>query len=86
MAEAGFPGIECEATIGFFASTGTPKDIVDLLNREIAAIVVAPDVKERLAVLGFEPSPNTPAEAALLVKQEGTKWAKVIADAHIKVE
>jgi tripartite-type tricarboxylate transporter receptor subunit TctC len=86
MAEAGFPQVECAARIGFFAPAGTPKDIVDLLNREIGAIVAEPDAKERLAVLGFEPSSNTPAEAAILVKQEGTKWAKVIHDAHIKVE
>jgi tripartite-type tricarboxylate transporter receptor subunit TctC len=86
MAEAGYPQVECEATIGFFAPTGTPKDIVELLNREIGTIVALPDVKERLSVLGFEPSSNTPAEAAVLVKQEGTKWAKVIQDAHIKIE
>jgi tripartite-type tricarboxylate transporter receptor subunit TctC len=86
MAEAGFPQVECDARIGFFAPSGTPKDIVDRLNREIAAIIVLPDVKERFAALGFEPLPNTPGEAAVLVKQEGEKWAKVIADAHIKVE
>ncbi len=86
MAEAGFPQVECDATIGFFAPTGTPQEIIDLLNREIGAIVALADVKERLSVLGFAPSPNTPAEAAVLVKQEGTKWAKVIRDAHIKVE
>jgi tripartite-type tricarboxylate transporter receptor subunit TctC len=86
MAEAGFPQVECDATIGFFAPAGTPTDVVDLLNREIGAIVAMPDVKERLAVLGFDPSPNTPKEAASLVKQEGTKWAKVIQDAHIKLE
>jgi tripartite-type tricarboxylate transporter receptor subunit TctC len=86
MAEAGFPQVECEARIGFFAPAGTPKDVVDLLNHAIGAIVVMPDVKERFAALGFEPSRNTPAEAAGLVKQEGAKWAKVIADAHIKVE
>ena len=86
MAEAGFPQVECEATVGFFAPAGTPKDVVELLNREIDAIVLVPEVKARLAVLGFEPSPNTPAEAAVLVKQEGAKWAKVIRDAHIKME
>jgi tripartite-type tricarboxylate transporter receptor subunit TctC len=86
MAEAGFPQVECDARIGFFAPTGTPKDIVDRLNREIAAIIVLPDLKERFAALGFEPSPNTPDESAVLVKQEGAKWAKVIADAHIKIE
>jgi tripartite-type tricarboxylate transporter receptor subunit TctC len=86
MAEAGFPQVECDARIGFFAPAGTPKDVVGLLNQAIGAIVTLPDVKERFAVLGFEPSLNTPAEAASLVKQEGAKWAKVVADAHIRVE
>ena len=85
MAEAGFPQVECDARIGFSLHRSA-WDIVDRLNREIAAIIVLPDVKERFAALGFEPSPNTPDEAADLVKQEGAKWAKVIADAHIKVE
>ena len=61
-------------------------DVEGLRYHEIAAIIAIADVKERFAVLGFEPSPNTPDESAVLVKQEGAKWAKVIADAHIKVE
>ena len=85
MAEAGFPEVECDARIGFFAPAGMPKDIVALLNRETGTIVALPDVKERLAVLGFEPSPNTPEQAAVLIKQEGVKWAKVIRDAGISV-
>jgi tripartite-type tricarboxylate transporter receptor subunit TctC len=86
MAESGYPQVECDARIGFFAPTGTPRDIVDRLNREIGAIIELRDVKNRFAVLGFESSPNTPDESTVLVKQEGAKWAKVIADAHIKVE
>jgi tripartite-type tricarboxylate transporter receptor subunit TctC len=86
MAQAGFPQIECDARIGFFVPTGTPTEFVDLLNREIGTIVALSDVKERFAVLGFEPSLNTPAEAALLVRQEGAKWTRVIRDAHIRVE
>jgi tripartite-type tricarboxylate transporter receptor subunit TctC len=86
MAEAGYPQVECDARIGFFAPTGTPKEIVDRLNHEIGAIIALPDVKEHFAALGFEPLPNTPDESTVLVKQEGAKWAKVVTDAHIKVE
>jgi len=86
MAEAGFPDIECNAQIGAFAPTGMPKEIIALLNREIGKMVALPDVKERLAVLGFEPFANTPEESAVIIRTESAKWAKVIRAAGIKAE
>ncbi len=86
MAEAGFPDIECNAWIGAFAPTGMPKEIIALLNREIGKMVALPDVKERLAVLGFEPFANTPEESAVIIRTESAKWAKVIRSAGIKAE
>jgi len=86
MAEAGFPDIECNAWIGAFAPTGMPKEIIALLNREIGKMVALPDVKERLAVLGFEPFANTPEESAVIIRTESAKWAKVIRAAGIKAE
>jgi tripartite-type tricarboxylate transporter receptor subunit TctC len=86
MAEAGFPDIECDARLGIFAPTGTPKEVVALLNREIGKIVALPDVKEWLATLGFEPLANTPEQAASIIKAEGAKWVNVIRDAGIRTE
>jgi len=43
-----------------------------------------PDVKQRVAALGFEPVVNTPAEFAAQIKAESVKWAKVIREAGIK--
>ncbi len=86
MAEAGFPDIECNVWIGTFAPTGMPKEIIALLNREIGKMVALPDVKERLAVLGFEPFANTPEESAVIIRTESAKWAKVIRAAGIKAE
>ena len=83
MAEAGFSDIAGENWFGFIVPTGTPKDIVALLHREIVAL---PEVKDRLAVLGFEAVANTPTEFAAQIKSELVKWDKVVREANIKAE
>src|SRR5215211_523275 len=86
MAEAGFPNQEADTLQGILAPAGTPKRIVDLLHREMVAILAMPDVKEKLSSLGFEPVGNTPEEFAARIKSEIARWGKVIKDANIKVE
>jgi tripartite-type tricarboxylate transporter receptor subunit TctC len=83
LAEAGITGQESETMQGVFVPKGTPKEIVDLLQREIAAIVAMPDVKSKMLPLGFEPEGSSSAEFAAYVKGELAKWKKVIADAKI---
>ena len=68
---------------GIFLPAGTPKEIVDLLNREIAKAMAMPDVKEKCAQLGFDAVANTPEEFAAYIKKEVDKWGKVIRDANI---
>ena len=65
------------------APAGTPKEIVDIWYREIVRIVALPDVKTRLAALGFEPVANTPAEFSSWIEKEVPRWAKVIRDSKI---
>jgi len=83
LAEAGITGQESETMQGVFVPKGTPKEIVDLLQREIAAIVAMPDMKAKMYPLGFEPDGGSSAEFAAYVKGELAKWKKVIADAKI---
>jgi tripartite-type tricarboxylate transporter receptor subunit TctC len=68
---------------GVFVPAGTPKAIVDLLQREISAIVNEPDMKAKLLQAGVEPEGNSPADFAAYVRAEVAKWKKVIADAKI---
>jgi len=83
LAEAGITGQESETMQGVFAPKGTPKEIADLLQREIAAIVKIPDVQAKMLPLGFEPDGGSSAEFAGYIKTEVAKWKKVIADAKI---
>jgi tripartite-type tricarboxylate transporter receptor subunit TctC len=84
MAEAGHLGIEGESWVGFVAPTGTPKDVITTLYRGIVKILAQPDMKERLATLGFDPIGSTPDEFAARIKSELATWSKVIREAGIK--
>jgi tripartite-type tricarboxylate transporter receptor subunit TctC len=84
IAEAGYPGMEGENWFGVLVPAGTPSDIIVLLNREVVNVIALPDMKERLATLGFEPVGSTPKEFAERIAVELDKWGKVIRLANIK--
>jgi tripartite-type tricarboxylate transporter receptor subunit TctC len=86
FAEAGFPEIESDSWVGIMAPAGTPKDIVALLHRESAKILAQPEMKERLATLGYDVVASTPEEFSARIKVEIAMWAKVIRAANIKPE
>jgi tripartite-type tricarboxylate transporter receptor subunit TctC len=84
MAEAGYPEVVGESWFVVVVPSGTPRDIIALLQRDIAKVVALPDMKERLATLGYEPVVSTPEDCAALMKSEMARWTKVIRDAGIK--
>lgn len=86
MAEAGYPEIEGDAWFAILVPAGTPKEIVAQLNRAIIEIMAGPDLKERMATLGYEPLGNTPEEGAAQLGMESAKWTKIIRGAGIKAE
>lgn len=87
MAEAGVPGDQVsDIMLGVLAPAGTPREIIELFQREIAKAIATPEMKQRLVALGFDPVANTPEEFAARIKREVPKWAKVIRDAQIKAE
>ena len=85
-AEAGYPDIQGDSWVGLLAPAGTPNEIIGAVQREIAAIIALPDVKERLPTLGFEAVASTPEEFAIRIKRETKMWGKVIRAANIKPE
>ena len=84
MVEAGYPDIEGEGWFAFIVPAGTPKEITAFLNREITNLIALPDIKEKIAALGFTAVCLTPDESAALFRTESSKWAKVIRAAGIK--
>jgi tripartite-type tricarboxylate transporter receptor subunit TctC len=86
LAEAGLPDQEADTMQGILVPAGIPQALIDLLHREIVKVIAMSDVKERMAVLGFDPVANTPEEFAARIKAEIPKWGKVIRDANIKAE
>jgi tripartite-type tricarboxylate transporter receptor subunit TctC len=86
MAEAGVPGYEVVGWNGIVAVKGTPPEIVARLHTEVAKILRAPEVRERLAALGAEPIGNTPDEFGAFIKTEMARWGKIIKEKGIRSE
>jgi len=80
------PGYETTQWYGLGAPANTPAEIVDKLNKEINAAIADPGMKARLAAIGGEPLPGSPAEFGRLISEETEKWAKVVRAAGIKAE
>jgi tripartite-type tricarboxylate transporter receptor subunit TctC len=84
VAEQGVPGFEMTGWNAFYAPTGTPRAIVDLLNAEVTKILAQPETRQRLLQLGFEPAGGTPGSLAKFEGQERLKWAPLIKAAGLK--
>jgi tripartite-type tricarboxylate transporter receptor subunit TctC len=83
MIEAGIPDYEMTAWSGLYVPAGTPLEIVEKLAAEVRRIVREPDVKEKVAQVGYEPVGSTPDEFAALMRREIETFRKIVADAKI---
>lgn len=86
MIEAGLPGYEVYVWYGVMAPAGTPKDIVEKLNKELLRIFNLPDIKNKLLAQGGDLATGTPDEFAEFIRADVTKWKKVIELAGVRVE
>jgi tripartite-type tricarboxylate transporter receptor subunit TctC len=86
MTEAGYPQIEGDSWVGILVPAGTPSEIIAVLYRESIKVLVQPDMKERLAALGYDLVASTPEEFATRIVAEIEMWAKVIRAANIKAQ
>ena len=75
--ESGLPGYEAVGWFGLLAPAHTPEDIVQKLNAASVEILKSDDVRERLANLGAEPHPMTPAEYSKFINADLKKWTAV---------
>jgi len=83
ISEAGLRGYDVSVWMGIVAPAGTPPAIIAQLNRQIAALLQSPDIRERLAVQGLEAASNSPAEFRTYIASEVRKWAVVIKQAGV---
>lgn len=81
VSESGLPGFDVTSWYGVFAPAVLPQGIIAKLNFEIGNAVAGPDIKERLAALGAEPSVKTPDQFSRYVREEIVKWKSVVAAA-----
>jgi tripartite-type tricarboxylate transporter receptor subunit TctC len=84
FAEVGVPNQESVFFVGAVAPAGTPRDIINLLNRELVRIIALPDVKEKLNFIGYTPETDTAEEFAAMMKSEIERWGKVIRESKIQ--
>jgi tripartite-type tricarboxylate transporter receptor subunit TctC len=80
------PGLYANAWYGLFVPAGTPREIINKLHGEIARLMDAPDMKERLVGLGVEPAPSTPDQLAALVRDDLVRWSKIVKDSGAQLD
>lgn len=87
MKEAGVPNFVATNWYGVLVPTGTPAAIINRLHQEMVKVTALPDVRQRLAGAGLEPTASkTPQEFGAFVKSDVERWARVIKQANIKLE
>jgi tripartite-type tricarboxylate transporter receptor subunit TctC len=86
LAEAGGPDVEIRLFTGFHAPAGTPRAIVDRLQREVARVVRLPEIRERLDQMSIVPSGNTSEEFRAIIARDIDKWTAVAKAANIKAD
>jgi tripartite-type tricarboxylate transporter receptor subunit TctC len=80
------PGYEAVAFFGFGTTHGTPKEVVDLLNKEINAALKDPGILTKLKDLGGIPVPGSPADFGKFLASETAKWEKVVHAANLSIQ
>jgi len=84
LAESGLPGFDATLTYGLLAPAGTPRPVVDRLNKELRAALASDEVRARIIAEGGEPEPTTPEQHAAVIDREESKWLAVIRAAGIE--
>lgn len=85
MAEAGFKGHEADTMTGILLPAGTPKSIVSKWHSETVRIMALPEVRNRIAEMGFNIIVNSPQAFTAQIKDEVARWGKVVTAAGIQV-
>lgn len=83
---AELPGFEAVSWYALMAPAGTPRDVIAKIHADVARVLQMPEVRERLAGMGADPSGESPAELAVRIKSEYDRWGEVVRKANIKAD
>jgi tripartite-type tricarboxylate transporter receptor subunit TctC len=86
LAEAGVPGFEAALWFGLNAPSGTPRSVIERLNKETIRVLELPEVKTQLAAQSIEPAPGSSEQFGAFIQQETAKWTRVVRAAGVKAE
>ncbi|NRF68073.1 tripartite tricarboxylate transporter substrate binding protein [Aquincola sp. S2] len=81
--EVGLKGFDADTVFGFYAPAGTPAEVVARLNQEVNRILGTAAVKERIAALGGEPAPMTPAQFQTKAAEDSLRFGAIIRERRI---
>jgi tripartite-type tricarboxylate transporter receptor subunit TctC len=86
IAESGLPGFSAVIRYGLAAPPGTPRPIVERLNKELRAALAADDLRAKLAADGAVPEPGSPEDYAAAIDADEKKWAPIVKSLNLKFE
>ena len=85
-AEAGYAAFEATNVTGLIAPAGTPRDIIDKLNAATQKVISQPAIREKFAGIGAEATGGTPEQFGAYIRDDLSKWTRIVKDANVKVE
>jgi tripartite-type tricarboxylate transporter receptor subunit TctC len=86
FAELGHPKVAVSLWYGLLAPAGTPRPVIEKLNREAVRALESPEIREKLLAQGAEPMPTSPQAFAAFMQDERAKWAPVVKQAGVKLD
>jgi tripartite-type tricarboxylate transporter receptor subunit TctC len=86
IAESGLPDFQASTWVGIAAPLGTPRALIQRINRDIHSVIAEPEMKNQFLSRGLEPAPSTPEEFARLIRTDIERWSKLIREVGVRVE
>lgn len=86
IAESGLRGFDTSSWSGIVVPAATPREIIQRLNTEIVQWLSQPSAREQLVKLGFEIIADTPEQFAVFLREENTRWGKMVRDLNLRAE
>jgi tripartite-type tricarboxylate transporter receptor subunit TctC len=86
FSELGISRVEVSLWYGLLAPAGTPRPVVERLNREVSRVLEMAEIRDRLQAQGAEPMPGSPDAFAAFMRAEMQKWAPVVKQAGVKLD